>query len=123
MTGRSSRQKGKRGEYILRDLLRKWGFEARRGHAHAGEPDEVHSIPGYHIEMKNVEALNIWAALTQAARDAVALFEKRWTTVTPELRPPADEPILFFKRNNTPVYGVVNADTLLRLLRLESTYD
>ncbi len=102
----SSRRKGKRGEYLVRDLLRRWGFEARRGVASAGEPDQVHSIPGYHLEVKNVEALNIWAALAQAERDARA----------------GENAIVFFKRNGSRIYAALDAEILLPLLRLESTY-
>jgi hypothetical protein len=123
VAGRSSRRKGKRGEYIVRDLLRKWGFEARRGVAHAGEPDLVWELHGYHFEVKNQEALNIWAALKQAEEDAVTMFEKRWRTVSESLRPRGDTPVVFFKRNGTKMYAAIDAEELLRLLCLESTYE
>lgn len=105
----NSRRKGKRGEYIVRDLLRKWGFESRRGIQAAGEPDNVHNIPGYHVEVKNDERLSIWKMLQQAEHDAA-------------VRAQGEEPLLFFKRNNTKVYGALDAECLLRLLRLQATY-
>jgi len=119
VAGRSSRRKGKRGEYIVRDLLRKWGFEARRGVASANEADISHDIPDYHLEVKNVEALNIWAALAQAERDAIA------RTPTPAAHNPHPhvEPVVFFKRNSTKVYAALDGEKLLRLLRLESSYE
>lgn len=103
----------------MRDLLRKWGFTSRRGVASAGEPDNVHDIPGYHVEVKNVEALNIWAALAQAERDAAARFEQR-VLVVPGAE--LEESIVFFKRNQSKVYAALDAEALLRLLRLEATY-
>lgn len=113
MSGRRSRNKGKRGEYIVRDLFRKWGFEARRGIQSAGEADLSHSIPGYHVEVKNDERLSIWAMLAQAERDCPPPSVDYSITTTP---------IVFFKRNGSKVYAAVDADTMLRLLRLESTY-
>lgn len=110
----NSRRKGKRGEYIVRDLFKKWGFNSRRGVASAEEPDNVHDIPGYHVEVKNQEALNIWAALAQAERDAVLQRPTGpWV---------ANKPIVFFKRNQSRVYAALDAEHLLRLLRLEATY-
>lgn len=105
----NSRRKGKRGEYLVRDLLIKWGFESRRGIQSAGEPDQVHSIPGVHVEVKNDERLSIWAMLAQAERDA-----ERMAT---------GEPLLFFKRNGTKVYAACDAEFMLELLRLRSTYE
>lgn len=69
----NSRAKGKAGELEARDLLRRFGFTAKRGQQHAGgtdSPDVVHNIPGLHIEVKRVERLNLEEAMAQAARDA-----------------------------------------------------
>ena len=66
-------QKGKRGELELAALLREWGFDARRGQQFSGasgDADVVSSIPWLHIEVKRQEALNLRAALEQAAKDA-----------------------------------------------------
>ena len=113
----NSRAKGKRGEYGARDLFRKWGFQAERGGpplAHGEKiPDLVHSIPGYHVEVKNDERLSIWAMIAQAERDCPAPSVD-WSITT--------TPIVFFKRNGTKFYAAVDADTMLRLLRLEATY-
>ena len=93
-----SRRKGKRGEYLVRDLLRRFGFESRRGIVAAGEPDQVHSIPGVHIEVKNDERLSIWAMLAQAERDAK----------------PDEEAVVFFKRNGTRIYAAMSGEHYLR---------
>lgn len=87
----------------MRDLLRKWGFECRRGVAAAGEPDIVHDVPGVHIESKNTERLDLWGAIAQAEKDAGKL-----------------EPVVFFRRNNTHIRVICGADEYLRLKRLES---
>ena len=99
-----SRRKGKRGEYLVRDLLRRFGFESRRGIQAAGEPDQVHSIPGVHIEVKNDERLSIWAMLAQAERDASSYHDGG--------KPP--EPVVLFKRNGTRIYAAMTAEHYLR---------
>lgn len=72
----SSRDKGKRGELDLRDVLREAGYEARRGGQQgaggsADAPDVIHNIPGIHIECKRVEAFScLTRAMAQATKDA-----------------------------------------------------
>lgn len=71
----SAREKGARGERELAQVLRdrfpeldfQRGLQARGGGA---EVPDVEGLPGYHIEVKRVERLNIWVALQQAERDA-----------------------------------------------------
>lgn len=104
MAGRRSRSKGRRGEYGFRDLARMFGFDARRGVASAGEPDQVHNIPGTHVEVKNVERLDLWAAIQQAERDAK----------------PGEVPWVAFTRNHQPYRVIMPAEEALRLKRLES---
>ncbi len=71
--GKAQRDKGARGERIIRDMFIAAGFEARRGlQAQGGgvAPDVV--LPGLpvHIEVKTGKAPPIWQAVEQAARDA-----------------------------------------------------
>ena len=54
----------------------------------------------YAVEAKCVEALNIWAALQQAAENAT------------EQHPP----IVFFKRARTPMFVALRAEEFLKLL-------
>jgi hypothetical protein len=89
----------------VRDLLRRHGFDSRRGIQSAGEADITHDVPGYHIEVKNQEALNIWAALEQAERDAHARDE---------------EALVFFKRNKSRLYMALDAERGVELLRLQA---
>ncbi len=68
----NSRNKGKRGELELAAILRKYGFDARRGQQYCGTSGDadVVGLPGCHIECKRVERLNIDDAMEQAIRDA-----------------------------------------------------
>lgn len=73
----NSREKGKRGERRWRDVLRDAGFQkAHRGVQFSGSPDSPDvacpELPGIHFEVKAVEALNIWRAMSQAIADAGA---------------------------------------------------
>lgn len=66
-------KKGKVGERELAAFLREYGYEARRGQQYAGggtSPDVVSDLPDIHIEVKRVEAGNLYKWLEQAKRDA-----------------------------------------------------
>lgn len=68
----NSKQKGARGERLFRDLLKFYGYEARRGKQYSGNeeaPDVVHNVPNTHFEVKFVEKLNIRQAMEQAKND------------------------------------------------------
>lgn len=68
----NSRQKGKRGELELANLLKKAGYECRRGQQYSGVSGDadVVGLEGIHIECKRVENLNINKAFEQSIRDA-----------------------------------------------------
>lgn len=68
----NSRDKGKRGELEAAHLLRKYGYDARRGQQFSGinGDADVVGLPGIHIEVKRVEKLNINDAVDQSCRDA-----------------------------------------------------
>ncbi len=73
----NSREKGKRGERRWRDVLRDAGFQkAHRGVQYSGGADSPDvacpELPGIHFEVKAVEALNIWRAMSQSIADAGA---------------------------------------------------
>lgn len=70
---KKSRDKGKVGEREFAALLRDLGIEARRGVQHSGGPDSpdvVHSLTGFHFEVKRTERLDLWGSLAQAVADA-----------------------------------------------------
>lgn len=68
----NSKRKGKVGELELCEVLRNYGFEARRGRQYKGTSDspDVIGIPGFHIECKRCEQGNIYAWLDQATEEA-----------------------------------------------------
>lgn len=67
----NSRRKGAEGEREIAKILRGYGYDARRGQQYSGANGDadVVGLPGAHIEVKRVEALNIDKAMMQAARD------------------------------------------------------
>lgn len=70
----NSRQKGAEGERELARILRKRGYNSRRGQQYSGANGDadVVGIEGVHIEVKRVEKLNIDNAMEQSIRDARA---------------------------------------------------
>ena len=68
----NSRTKGKRGELEAAHILKKHGYDARRGQQFAGinGDADVVGLPYIHLEIKRVEKLNIDDALQQSVRDA-----------------------------------------------------
>lgn len=86
----NSKQKGKKGELELANLLKEYGFEkARRSQQYAGinGDADVVGLPGIHVECKRVERLNVSKALQQAQRDS----EKTGLT-----------PAVFHRKNREP---------------------
>lgn len=69
--GKTSREKGKRGEREFAALCREYGYNARRGQQYCGiEGEDVVGLPGIHVEVKRTEQLRIYDAIDQARRDA-----------------------------------------------------
>lgn len=82
--GRTSRDKGKKGERELAALLREYGYDTRRGVQYNGADGsaDVVGLPGIHIECKRVERLDLYDAMEQAIGDAregeiPAVFHRR----------------------------------------------
>lgn len=97
-----SRDKGKRGELEVAELLRSFGHEARRGQQYAGggdSPDVVHSMKGHHIEVKRVETFSLYPALGQADED----------------RHPEEVPLIFHRRNGKEWVVVMYAVDFLKM--------
>jgi len=109
MKSRSAKNKGKRLQNDVRDLLLE-SFNQL-------EPDDVKSaimgesgediklspaarrlIP-YSFECKNQEALNIWSSLEQAETNSGDY-----------------DPVLIFKRNRTKTYAVIDIDKFIELI-------
>lgn len=68
----NSRQKGKRGELEIAHIMQGYGYDARRSQQYAGinSDADVVGVPGLHLEIKRVEALNLDKAMAQSIRDA-----------------------------------------------------
>lgn len=74
MSGKASREKGKKGEREWAKLCREHGYgDARRTAQYCGntggESSDVVGLPHCHQEVKRVEKLNIHEAMAQAIRD------------------------------------------------------
>ena len=69
----NSKKKGSRGEREFANLCREEGYDgARRSQQYCGANNDadVVGLPGIHIEVKRVQALNIGKAIAQSIRDA-----------------------------------------------------
>lgn len=70
----NSKQKGKVGELELSHKLQEYGFSnVRRTNQYCGNTQEASDcvgLDGIHIEVKRVEKLNIYDAISQAIHDA-----------------------------------------------------
>lgn len=68
MMGKMSREKGKRGEREFAKLCRDQGFDVRRTAQYCGntgEAADVVGLPHIHVEVKNVERLNVYDAMSK----------------------------------------------------------
>jgi hypothetical protein len=100
----NSRDKGQRGEREWAGVLsaRFPALEFKRGiqtRAGGKEAADVMGLPGWHGEVKRVEKLNIWSALSQAESDAKGV-----------------DYYVAFRRNHGPWYVAIPAETWLNLI-------
>lgn len=104
--GKSSKARGKRGELDLVHSLRDAGFpDVKRTVQYCGKATgtaDVIGLPGIHVEVKNVQRLNIWEALAQSKRDS-------------EANGNGDIAAVFFKRNRSGWYVAVPLSDFIRL--------
>lgn len=102
--GKTSRQKGKRGERAWAKELTDAGWPSKRGVQYQGGPDspDVKSqMPGVHHEVKRTERLRIWDAMHQSIDEA----------------PEGYMPIVAFKRNRHDWLVVLRKDDFFKLVR------
>jgi hypothetical protein len=100
----NSCKKGKVYERELAADLRAAGFaDAHRGQQHKGGEDspDVVGLPGFHIEAKRVEALNLYEAMAQAERDAGI----------------DDVPIVVHRRNGKRSVAIIDWQAFLLLVK------
>lgn len=106
--GKASKARGKRAELDLAQKLQEFGFEARRTAQYCGKAgtSDVVGLPGVHVEVKNVERLNIWEALSQSKRDSEADGN-------------GNIPAVFFKRNRSGWYVACPLTDFVKLYKGE----
>lgn len=100
----NSKNKGKRGELEVAALLRGFGYEARRGQQFSGSPDSpdvVHSVEGFHIEVKYTEAFNAYKAMEQAEDDCGE----------------EDTPIVFYRKKRKRWMVLIDAEAFMKLVK------
>jgi hypothetical protein len=97
----NSRAKGARFERALVKILaRVWPDCSRNLDQFGPLKMDCLRTPGWHWQAKNVEALNIWRALSQAENEAMA----------------GDVPVIAFKRNRSKIYAALELERLLDLI-------
>jgi hypothetical protein len=97
----NSKRKGKRGELDFAKFCREQGYDVRRGQQYNGlEGEDVVGLPGIHVEVKRVERLNIYDAITQSKRDAQGKI-----------------PIVAHRRNNCEWLITMRAEDWFKLYR------
>lgn len=101
--GKMSREKGKSGEREVARILQAAGYDARRSQqfcGKAGDADVV-GLPGVHVEVKRVEALRLYDALSQAKHDARE----------------GEMPVVVHRKNNCPWVVIQPLEDWLSLYR------
>ena len=102
----NSKRKGSQGERDIAAILREHGYaDARRSQqycGHNGDPDVV-GLPGFHLEVKRVERLNLDAAFEQSVRDAKE----------------GEIPVVVHRRNRKPWMVTIRLEDFLLLIGKE----
>jgi hypothetical protein len=99
----NSRRKGKDAEqeFINLHLRAFWPQACRNIDQFGDDKRDCLNVGGNHFQIKRVESLNIWKAITQAETEARD----------------GDLPIVAFRRNGTPWFIAMHAATGVPLLR------
>lgn len=105
----NSRRKGAEGEREIAKILRGYGYDARRGQQYSGANGDadVVGLPGVHIEVKRVEALNIDKAMEQAITDAK----------------PGEMPAVFHRKNGKEWKATVRLKDFIKLYKQAEAFE
>ena len=98
----NSRAKGAAAERELANYLKDAGWQSRRGQQFSGagdSPDVVSDLP-IHIEVKRVEAVNLYVWLEQAKRDAKG----------------KKPPVVIHRRNGKEWVAILPLDDFLKMI-------
>jgi hypothetical protein len=99
--GRKPRARGNRAELEVVNILKGHGYPAYRNFASGGYGgSDVIGLPGFAVEVKMVERLNVWAALSQCEEAAA----------------PTETPLLVFRRARSPFFACLPFEDLLGLI-------
>lgn len=105
MSGKMSREKGKRFERKLASIFREYGYDARRTAQYCGntgDASDVVGLPGIHIEAKHVEKMSLYDWMAQAKRDAEGSGKL---------------PAVFHKKNNADILVTMKLDDFMEIYR------
>ena len=105
----NSRRKGAEGEREIANILKNHGYDARRGQQYSGANGDadVVGLPGIHIEVKRVEALNIDKAMEQAITDAK----------------PGEMPAVFHRKNGKEWKATVRLKDFIKLYKQAEAFE
>lgn len=109
--GKYAKEKGKRGEREVANILKDYGFKARRTAQYCGktgDASDVVGIDGFHVEVKYVEKLNIWQAVKQAERDADQEFVNHDTV---------KKPVVIYRKKQEDWHCVLGIDDFIELVK------
>ena len=101
----NSKRKGKVGEAEVAKILRSHGYdEARRSQQYCGSADsaDVVGLPGYHIEVKRAERMELYKWYAQAVRDSSGS---------------EDIPIVVHRKNNADWLVSMSFEDFLRIVK------
>ncbi len=99
--GRKPKSRGNRAEREIVDILKAKGYPAYRNFASGGYGgSDIIGLPGFAVEVKMVEKLNLWKALEQSESAAS----------------PTETPCVFFRRNRSRWYAALPLEDLLGLI-------
>ena len=101
--GKTSRDKGKRGEQELAAELRRLGFDSvRRTQQYCGTESsaDILGLKNIHIECKRCESLSIYKAMQQATRDAGETH---------------DMPVVMHRRSRQPWLAVMRLEDWVKM--------
>ena len=101
--GKAEREKGARGERMLKEFLNSLGLSVRRGYVFLKQSDLV-DLPGIHIECKFVEKLNVRNAMYQAIEEA----KKRRDGM----------PTVFWKKSREPWFTIMLTEDWVKLYKM-----
>lgn len=97
----NSRRKGAEFERKLANILKEYGYAARRGQQYCGANGDadVVGLPNIHIEAKAVEKLNLYDAMEQSKKDAVC----------------QEIPVVVHKKNRKNILVTMELDSFMKM--------